>query len=452
VTSTASAATQSTSGATPPAPSDRPAAPGAVFTPIPSKPAAKSSEALAAAQAKAKAAQVDASAAVKEAEAKLGRAADKTERKAASLAHTAEAKVDELAHKAGDAIDVAGKEAGKALHAVEKEAGKALHAVEDKTVDLKNAALAGIAQAKEALTLDRATVKEAEDKAATAVDQAKGAASAVKDKVVAGGKDLAALVSEAEDALKGGFQTLSSKTADAADAAAAAAKKPVAPVKKNAQGLTLWTEDLPIGFEPPPGYYVERKPVTPFAKDEPAPVGELLPRLAPSLKAADPVISQLAGTFDELTTYLSSIPSASTEAKSLISTAQLDFDAIEKRLNTIKAEEEAALHKQLDAKRAEFESQIKEREVMMSNELEKREEGWKEVVEDERRRLVENFRERLQKELEVQQEIVNERYVFLAPASVKSFAVADNPCSSNQAQGGGCCSGHRAPAQVDPRD
>lgn len=403
VTSTASAAAQSTSGATPPAPSDRPAAPGAVFTPIPPKPAAKADEALAAAQAKAKAAQAKTSAALKDAEAQVGKAAEKTERKAASLAHKAEAKVDELAQKAGNAIDAAGKEAGKALHAAE-----------DKTVDLKNAALAGIAQAKEALTLDRSTVKEAEDKAASAVDQAKGAAVAVKDKVVAGGKDLAALVSEAEDALKGGFQTLSHKTAHAADAAAVAAQKPIVPAKKNAQGLTLWTEDLPIGFEPPPGYYVERKPVTPFAKDEPAPVGELLPRLAPSLQAADPVISQLAGTFDELTTYLSSVPSASNEAKSLISTAQLDFDAISKRLKTIKAEEEAALNKQLEAKRAEFESQIKEREVLMSNELEKREEGWKEVVEDERRRLVDNFRERLQKELEVQQEIVNERCVRLA--------------------------------------
>lgn len=291
------------------------------------------------------------------------------------------------------------------MNAAGKKAGEVVGQVEKKTVDLKNAALVGIANARDALA-DKHLEKQAQD----AVDSTKDAAHDVKDKVFEGVKDLKSLVSEAEDALKGGFHNLNNKAQE------------VKPVTKNAQGLTLWTEELPLGFEPPPGYYVERKPVGPGSKIQPT--GELLPRLAPNLKAADPVISQLAGTFDELTKHLSTVPSASSDAKSLISTAQLDLEAISSRLASIKAEEEAALNKQLEATRKDFEGQLKEREVLMSDELEKREEGWKEVVEDERRRLVESFRERLQKELEVQQEIVNERFVH-SPGKHRSRASTD---------------------------
>lgn len=186
---------------------------------------------------------------------------------------------------------------------------------------------------------------------------------------------------------------------------------------------------LPIGFEPPPGYYVP-KPAEPkidsgkkeLAADplqaglpEPKPV---LPLLAPKVheftSAQDePIITQLASTIDSLAESLSATSSAagststtdSVSPVAILTRAQDDLSSLSSRLQALKDEEKAKLEQTAESKRQEFEAQLKAKESEWTNKEGELLEGWKE----EREKLVEGWRKVLDRELEGQRVGIEQR-------------------------------------------
>jgi mitofilin len=182
---------------------------------------------------------------------------------------------------------------------------------------------------------------------------------------------------------------------------------------------------LPIGFEPPPGYAVPR-PKKPESESveigvvEAAPVPPTLPLVAPAvseLSASEPVLGQLAETIDQLAAYLRDSPAALTKpapgqsgtAADVLTTAQVDLQNLGKRLEAVKEEERAALAKRMEEQAKEYSSHLLSQERELVERLESQEEDWKAAFDAERKALVDAYRAKLERELEVQQEIINQR-------------------------------------------
>jgi mitofilin len=173
------------------------------------------------------------------------------------------------------------------------------------------------------------------------------------------------------------------------------------------KGKQLYTgPPLPIGFEPPPGYVLPPPKKEP---KEPAKKEDVLPLLAPKLNASEPVIAQLAKTIDSLAAFVQANPSALSNAQGVLSTAQIDLEKLGERLESAKAEERKKLEKKLDEQAKEYENKLLGIEMESKERLDKQEEDWKGVFEEERRKVVAAYRQKLEKELETQGEIINQR-------------------------------------------
>ncbi|CCO30337.1 Formation of crista junctions protein 1 AltName: Full=Mitofilin [Rhizoctonia solani AG-1 IB] len=173
------------------------------------------------------------------------------------------------------------------------------------------------------------------------------------------------------------------------------------------KGKQLYTgPPLPIGFEPPPGYVLPPPKKEP---KEPAKKEDVLPLLAPKLNASEPVIAQLAKTIDSLAAFVQANPSALSNAQGVLSTAQIDLEKLGERLESAKAEERKKLEKKLDEQAKEYENKLLGIEMESKERLDKQEEDWKGVFEEERRKIVAAYRQKLEKELETQGEIINQR-------------------------------------------
>ncbi|WWD17011.1 hypothetical protein CI109_101447 [Kwoniella shandongensis] len=185
----------------------------------------------------------------------------------------------------------------------------------------------------------------------------------------------------------------------------------VTPQKPSYEGKQLYTgPPLPLGFEPPPGYYLAPPPSA--AKKVENQVDEAkptLPLLVPKVKefaAEEPIISQLASTIDSLTTSLSTPSQAlSPDATGILSKAQDDLTALNQRLQDVKKVEKEKLEKTVNEKTKEFEALLKGKE----EERTKSEKGLKQTWESERQGLVENWRKELEGELESQRQGIEQR-------------------------------------------
>ncbi|CAE6427148.1 unnamed protein product [Rhizoctonia solani] len=173
------------------------------------------------------------------------------------------------------------------------------------------------------------------------------------------------------------------------------------------KGKQLYTgPPLPLGFEPPPGYVLPPPKKEP---KEPPKKADVLPLLAPKLNASEPVIAQLAKTIDSLAAFVQANPSAQSSAQGVLSTAQIDLEKLGERLESAKAEERKKLEKKLDEQAKEYENKLLGLEMEGKERLDKQEEDWKGVFEEERRNIVAAYRQKLEKELEAQGEIINQR-------------------------------------------
>ncbi|WWC62202.1 uncharacterized protein I303_104797 [Kwoniella dejecticola CBS 10117] len=170
---------------------------------------------------------------------------------------------------------------------------------------------------------------------------------------------------------------------------------------------------LPLGHEPPPGYYIPppAKPVKAVVEEKVEKIKQTLPLLVPKVKefaSEEPIISQLASTIDSLTSSLSNASSTglpSTDATGILSKAQDDLTALNKRLHDVKAAEKERLEKTVGEKTAEFESLLKGKEADWT----KSEQGLKESWAKERETLVEKWRGELEGELESQRQGIEQR-------------------------------------------
>ena len=217
-------------------------------------------------------------------------------------------------------------------------------------------------------------------------------------------------------------------------AEAAIAGKPYPPVQevplKNTAAETASTEEvpvpeskkniydapLPLEFEPPPGYYrpppkskPEAKPVQPESK----PV--VLPLVAPALaSASEPIITHLAGAIDNLATYLKSDPKAAEQASDVLELAKSDLTALVERIEVVKEQERATLEAKMDEQSREYTLKLMELEMEGQDKLEHQEHIYRTFFEQERARFIQAYREKLDHELRVQTELINERYVTVS--------------------------------------
>ncbi|GHJ85522.1 hypothetical protein NliqN6_1924 [Naganishia liquefaciens] len=378
--------------------------------------------------------------------------------KADTLTQQASRAVDDVKHEAARKVDEAKRAAGVAVKDVERETKRDAAVVERKAARASDAATG---EAKRAVDGLKAATAGATQTAGHAVDSVKEKAIQAVDEVKAlhFSDGVTELVDRAEQALGRAGARAERAAHDAEqkveDVAHDLKAKSQAPVPAGVQAQMVDTQPkrdvvadgshkvtkqaytgpaLPIGFEPPPGYYVPKPAATgaepttqsttreELAADplqaglpEPKPV---LPLLAPKVHeftAAqdEPIISQLASTIDSLASSLSATShaagsSSTTDAASpaaILTRAQDDLASLSGRLQALKDEERQKLEATAERKRAEFEEQLSAREREWTNKEGELVEGWKE----EREKLVEGWRKVLDRELEGQRVGIEQR-------------------------------------------
>ncbi|TCD63207.1 Formation of crista junctions protein 1 [Steccherinum ochraceum] len=262
-------------------------------------------------------------------------------------------------------------------------------------------------------------LKSVANSVVTTVERTESAASAQSAKAIAIGKHQAEafsegveeLVRKAEAAISPKEQPKSTEPEATAAPSTDAATSPEAPVKS----ADVYDQPLPVGFEPPPGY---KRPSPPKPKSVPSPqVAEAtppppLPLVAPAVQefaASEPVISQLASVIDNLASYLNANPSAAEKAHGILEDAKTDLTQLAKRIDEVKEEERAKLEATLDEQTREYSLKLMEFEMAAQDKLDSQEDDFRKLFEEEKGKFIAAYREKLNKELETQSEIINER-------------------------------------------
>ncbi|OSX57725.1 hypothetical protein POSPLADRAFT_1155954 [Postia placenta MAD-698-R-SB12] len=172
---------------------------------------------------------------------------------------------------------------------------------------------------------------------------------------------------------------------------------------------------LPLGFEPPPGF---SRPAPPKkAAPPPEPVEEKptlppLPLVAPAVSefsASEPIISQLASVIDDLASYLNANPAAADKARDILDSAKVDLTVLASRIDQVKEEERQKLETKLDDQTREYTIKLLELEMEAQDKLDSQEQDFRKFFEEERVKFVQAYREKLNRELQTQSEIINER-------------------------------------------
>lgn len=174
--------------------------------------------------------------------------------------------------------------------------------------------------------------------------------------------------------------------------------------------------DLPIGFEPPPGFSrpkAEGPTPAPSKLKDGAQADNALPKVAAAVAdvaSSEPVIAELASTIDSLAAFLKENPAAATSAKPILDTAQTDLKELAARIEQVRREEHDKLEAQIDQQAREYSMKLLETELSAQDKLDEQELEFKHFFEEEQRNAMRAYREKLDEELRVQSEIINERY------------------------------------------
>lgn len=269
-------------------------------------------------------------------------------------------------------------------------------------------------------------LKDAREKAHQAAQAAREAKDKVQQKASAGAE---AVSQKAVEASKAAKEALAEKATQANDATKT---KPadVQPKQKQSRRPTGKDLDptpqplpepsgqpytgpaLPLGFEPPPGFYIPR----PKKKESnESPTVDPLPLVAPSLSSfslEEPSLGHLASTIDALAAFLKDNPQTATEAggvKKVLSTAEADLKGLGERLKSIKDSEKAKLEQSLSEQSRKYADQVAQNEQDLIKRLKSQEEDWQKNFEQERDQMVSAYRTKLNSELNAQKELINER-------------------------------------------
>lgn len=183
--------------------------------------------------------------------------------------------------------------------------------------------------------------------------------------------------------------------------------------------LPIYTGSIPIGHEPPPGFTgAVPRPRDPSTTALPPPPP--LPLLAPSvrnLSSAEPILGQLASTIDNLAGFIRDNPDLAVRGKTqsgddaprVLASAEAELKGLGNRLEKIKIEEHQKLESSLESQAKQYSKVLLDAERDLHHRLDKQEDDWKEAFEVERQKLVKFYKTKLEKELETQQELINER-------------------------------------------
>lgn len=304
-------------------------------------------------------------------------------------------------------------------------------------------------QAEQAKVAAEKAAAEAKEKASSLAEHAKQAAASAKQEVKSAGQTLERKAGEAVEAVKEGGREAVEKGKEVVgkgEELAHDAKEDVKealPSKHDLQpketlpvdyqrprqldaspqppkegNKELYEAPLPVGFEPPPGYAVPKPVKAGTAAPAPAPVAKPapkpLPLVAPTvseLSASEPVLGQLASTIDSLANYLNDSPAVVGDkgAREVLSTATIDLQNLGKRLEDVKVEERKRLEAQLEEKTKEYSAQLHKAERELATRLETQEDDWRSTFEKEQKELVAAYREKLDGELAVQKELIEQR-------------------------------------------
>jgi mitofilin len=183
---------------------------------------------------------------------------------------------------------------------------------------------------------------------------------------------------------------------------------------------SVYSAPLPLGFEPPPGFSrppKAEKTKGPESKPESEDVAVVtLPLVASaisSLSASEPIITHLAGTIDDLASYLESNPKAASKAAGVLESAKGDLAALVERIEKAKQEERSSLEAKLDEQTREHTQRLLELEMEAQDKLDGQEESFRKFFEEERVKFIQAYREKLNHELRTQTELINERYISI---------------------------------------
>ncbi|KZT67461.1 hypothetical protein DAEQUDRAFT_713485 [Daedalea quercina L-15889] len=183
---------------------------------------------------------------------------------------------------------------------------------------------------------------------------------------------------------------------------------------KDVQSGNVYQAPLPIGFEPPPGYSRPKPP----KKSAPPPESTArlalppLPLVAPAVSefsASEPVIAQLASVIDNLASFLGANPTAAEKARDILDTAKTDLTSLASRIDQVKEEERTKLEARLDEQTREYTLKLLELEMEAQDKLDSQEQDFRKFFDEERMKFVQAYREKLNRELQTQSEIINER-------------------------------------------
>jgi len=173
----------------------------------------------------------------------------------------------------------------------------------------------------------------------------------------------------------------------------------------------LYTGELPLGFEPPPGYSrpkIASSPSSPAVETKPEETESLSSSVA-DVASSEPAIAELASTIDSLTSYLKSTPGAGVNTKSIIKTAHDDLKQLAERIESSRIEERTKLEAKLDEQARDYSMKLLETELAGQDKLDEQEMEFKHFFEDEQRKMIQAYRHKLDEELQRQSEIINER-------------------------------------------
>ncbi|KAF9041975.1 hypothetical protein BDZ89DRAFT_1156306 [Hymenopellis radicata] len=282
------------------------------------------------------------------------------------------------------AVDSAKQSTSQKAHDIQSAASKAYTTTKERAKSVASQITTGVHKAEDKVT----------DKA--------GALTKHQEQQLA--EELTELVREAESALAGKLPP----NVTPSQPATASQSPPPAIEQKVEAGKHIYTGPLPVGFEPPPGY---DRPAPPSPKkDVPKPTTPSLPLLASSVAdVSDPIIKHLAGTIDNLASYLKSNPNAAAQITPVLEAAKGDLSSLVDRIETVKEEERKGLEAKMDEQTREYTLKMIELEMEAQDKLDLKEEQFRRIFDESQVALTRAYREKLDNELRTHLEIINER-------------------------------------------
>ncbi|KDE02949.1 hypothetical protein MVLG_06545 [Microbotryum lychnidis-dioicae p1A1 Lamole] len=282
--------------------------------------------------------------------------------------------------------------------------------------------------------------EEIKAKAEQVAQSVSEATQKAKERAVGKAKEAKGLAQQVENEVGGKVEQVKVKVGQVVDKASSAVKSIVPKVEEPESTLPVFAQrsrqldatpippkkapsetpydgpPLPIGFEPAPGYQKPRAPATPNDQVKPIPTPpQPLPLVAPVINsdekaASEPMLGQLASTIDSLAKFVeNSDESKASAATGVLKSAQDDLKTLAARLQAIKNEGESTLSTSLDRQAKEYSTLLVKAEKELIDRLDHQEEDWKKAFEEERKKLVDAYKTKLQNELETQQALIDQR-------------------------------------------